>query len=116
MIHAWSNEALDARFRRHHFAGDVAVFFNQRAMPIFRGRSVAAISAIAIVIIAGTASCANPRTEANVALALNDAANEIGGLKNDVAQLQTQIDSLRTMVMQQDSLINRIAAVNNIPR
>ena len=70
----------------------------------------------AAAIIAGGASCGNPRTEANVATALNDAANEIGGLKNDIAQLQTQIDSLRTIVLQQDSLINRIAAVNNIPR
>ncbi len=86
-------------------------------MPTFRGRVAGAITAaIAGAIIAGTASCANPRAEANVATALNDAANEISGLKNDIAQLQTQVDSLRTMVMQQDSLINRIAAVNNIPR
>ena len=42
------------------------------------------------------AACANPRTEANVAQALNDAANEISGLKNDIAELQTQMDSLRT--------------------
>src|SRR6478752_4309616 len=88
------------------------VFFNnQRAMPTFRaGRGVATAAialAIGLVIVAGTASCANPRTEANVATALNDAANEISGLKNDMALLQTQVDSLRTMVMQQDSLINR---------
>ena len=60
-------------------------------------------------------ACSNPRTEANVAQALNDAANEIGGLKNDLAQLQTQIDSLRAIVAKQDSTIARIAAVNNIP-
>jgi peptidoglycan hydrolase CwlO-like protein len=71
---------------------------------------------LAAAIITATASCTSPRAEANMATALNDAANEISGLKNDVAQLQTQIDSLHTMVMQQDSLINRIAAVNNIPR
>jgi hypothetical protein len=80
---------------------------------MFRGRIA---TAIAVAIMAGTASCANPRTEANFATALNDAANEINGLKSDVAQLQTQVDSLHTMLMQQDSLINRIAAVNNIPR
>jgi len=62
-----------------------------------------------------SASCANPRTEANVAQALNDAAMEIGGLKNDMAQLSTEIDSLRQVVAKQDSTIARIAAVNNIP-
>lgn len=73
-------------------------------------------SAIAVASVAAGASCANPRTETNVATALNDAANEISGLKNDIALLQIQLDSLRTTVMHQDSLINRIAAVNNIPR
>lgn len=82
-------------------------------MRTFRGRTV---TAIAVGVIVGTASCANPRAEANVATALNDAANEINGLKSDVAQLQTQVDSLRATLAQQDSLINRIAAVNNIPR
>ena len=68
----------------------------------------------ATAIAAG--ACGNPRTEANVAQALNDAANEIGGMKNDMAQLQTQIDSLHTALARQDSLITRIMAVNNIPR
>jgi peptidoglycan hydrolase CwlO-like protein len=68
--------------------------------------------ALAIVSLA---ACSNPRTEANVAQALSDAANEINGLKNDVAQLQTQIDSLHQIVMKQDSTIARIAAANNIP-
>ena len=68
--------------------------------------------ALAIVSLA---ACSNPRAEANVAQALSDAANEINGLKSDVAQLQTQIDSLHQIVMKQDSTIARIAAVNNIP-
>lgn len=61
------------------------------------------------------ASCANPRTEANVAQALNDAAGEISGLKNDISDLQSQMDSLRTIVAKQDSTISRIAEVNHIP-
>ena len=65
---------------------------------------------------AAIASCANPRTEGNVASAINDAANEISGLKNDIALLQGQVDSLHTAVAKQDSLITRILAANNIPR
>jgi hypothetical protein len=74
----------------------------------------AATAGAAVVLSA--ASCANPRTQANIAAALSDAADEISGLKNDIAQLQTQLDSLRATVAHQDTLINRIAAVNNIPR
>ena len=58
------------------------------------------------------ASCVNPRAEAATAQALNDAANEIGGLKSDVAQLQTDLDSLRTVVARQDSVLNRIVTAS----
>jgi hypothetical protein len=68
-----------------------------------------------ICATAAVAACGNPRAEANTAQALNDAAAEINGLKNDLAQLQTEMDSLRTVLIKQDSTISRIAAVNNIP-
>jgi len=61
-------------------------------------------------------ACANPRAEANVAQALNDAANEIAGLKNDLGVVQTQLDSLRGVVAKQDTVIGRLAEVNHIPR
>ena len=82
-------------------------------MRTLRRRALAAAFAAATPIF--VASCGNPRTEANVAQALNDAANEISGLKNDIAQLSTEIDSLRQIVVKQDSNITRIAAANNIP-
>ncbi len=63
-----------------------------------------------VVSTALVAACTNPRAEAAVAQALNDAANEIGGLKNDIAQLQTDVDSLRQVVARQDSAITRIVA------
>jgi septal ring factor EnvC (AmiA/AmiB activator) len=81
-------------------------------MRILRRRTLAVAFAAAAPIFA---ACGNPRTEANVAQALNDAANEISGLKNDIAQLSTEIDSLRQIVVKQDSNIARIAAANNIP-
>jgi ABC-type phosphate transport system auxiliary subunit len=68
---------------------------------------------IALVALSG---CMNPRAEANVAQALNDAANEMSGLKNDLAILQTQLDSLRATVAKQDTVIGRLAEVNHIPR
>jgi hypothetical protein len=61
------------------------------------------------------AGCTSPRAQANVAQALNDAATEISGLRNDLAMLQAQLDSLRDVMAKQDSNITRIAAVNNVP-
>lgn len=72
-------------------------------------RIIAALCAICL------ASCVNPRSEAAVAQALNDAATEINGLKSDISDLQIQMDSLRTLLIKQDSTISRIAAVNHIP-
>lgn len=69
--------------------------------------------ACSLVAVSG---CVNPRAEANVAQALNDAANEISGLKNDFAVLQTQLDSLRGIVAKQDTVLGRLAEVNHIPR
>lgn len=66
----------------------------------------------ALVLLAG---CANPRAEAATAQALNDAANEISGLKNDLADVRGQVDSLRATVAKQDTVIARIAEVNHIP-
>ena len=69
-------------------------------------------SLLAAAVVLCTTGCTNPRAEAATAQALNDAANEIGGLKNDVAQLQTDLDSLRSVVARQDSVISRIVAAS----
>jgi len=69
----------------------------------------------AAIIVLASSACSNPRTEANVATALNDAATEIGGLKSDMAVLQDEIDSLRVVIAKQDTSITHIAAVNNVP-
>jgi hypothetical protein len=113
---------LDARGQRHHFPVDrlnLFIVFSDpsffalpamaKLMPIFR-------SLLAAALLVSAGSCVNPRAQANIVQALGDAATEISGLKNDIAQLQTDMDSLRVIVIRQDSLINRIAAVNNIPR
>lgn len=71
-------------------------------------RSISGLFLVAAVL--STTNCTNPRAEAATAQALNDAANEIGGLKNDVAQLQTDLDSLRSVVARQDSVLTRIVA------
>lgn len=82
------------------------------ARPVLR---IAALVVGALVLAAASA-CVNPRTQAATAQALSDAASEIDGLKSDVAQVQSDVDSLRQVVAHQDTVINRLAALNNVPR
>lgn len=86
----------------------------------FHLRTLDPMRLVRVLIILGASlaesSCTTPREQAAVAQALNDAANEIGGLKSDVAQLQSDVDSLRQVVAKQDTIISRIAEVNHIPR
>ncbi|HXD48776.1 MAG TPA: hypothetical protein VN600_08385 [Gemmatimonadaceae bacterium] len=78
-------------------------------------RRLAALCLAALGLAAASA-CVNPRTQAATAQALDDAASEIDGLKGDVAQVQADLDSLRQVVAHQDTVINRLAALNNVPR
>jgi outer membrane murein-binding lipoprotein Lpp len=69
------------------------------------------LAVISALLIAG---CVNPRSEAATAQALNDAANEINGLRQDVGQLQMDLDSLRQVVAKQDTTLARLTA--QLPR
>lgn len=64
----------------------------------------------------GAAGCTSPRAQAAMVQELNDAANEIGGMKSDIAQLQTDVDSLRQVVAKQDTVISRLVEVTHVPR
>jgi outer membrane murein-binding lipoprotein Lpp len=82
-----------------------------RRRALVRVTTFAVLSAAAAML-----GCANPRSEAATVQALNSAADEISGLRNDVSQLQTELDSLRQIVAHQDTVIARLATLNNVPR
>ena len=62
---------------------------------------------MSLLVLSG---CINSRSAAATAQALNDAANEINGLRQDLGQLQMDLDSLRQVVARQDSAITKISA------
>ncbi len=90
---------------RHHFARMITISTAGRT----------ARRAVLSLALLGAAGCITPRQQATIAQELSDAADEIGGLKSDVAQLQSDVDSLKLVVAHQDTLIRRIAAVNGVP-
>jgi septal ring factor EnvC (AmiA/AmiB activator) len=72
--------------------------------------------ASAAALLLAATSCANPRAEAAIIQELNDAASEISAVKGDVAQLQSDVDSLRQVVAKQDTVISRLVEVTHVPR
>ena len=70
----------------------------------------------AAVLLFAAMSCTNPRAQAALIQELNDAASEINAVKGDVAQLQSDVDSLRQVVAKQDTVISRLVEVTHVPR
>jgi hypothetical protein len=59
--------------------------------------------------------CRDPRAEANIAQAMIDMGTQFSALQQDLGLLQSQVDSLRTIVARQDTMIVRLAAAANVP-
>lgn len=60
-------------------------------------------------------SCRDPRAEANIAEAMIQVGTEMSAMRQDYAVLQNQVDSLRTVVARQDSLLAKLATLANVP-
>jgi hypothetical protein len=72
-------------------------------------------SAIALVAITSAGCLRNPAADAATAQALTEIAERLGALQQDNAELQQQVDSLRTIVARQDSLVRRLANLAGVP-
>lgn len=70
---------------------------------------------IAVLALAAIGSCRNPRVDANLAEALMQMGAQLSGVQQDYASLQGEVDSLRTVVARQDTIIKRLAAMANLP-
>ena len=65
---------------------------------------------------AASAGCVgNPVADAGTTEAIHEIVNELGMLRDDNAVLQAQVDSLRTVVARQDSLLRQVANLSGIP-
>ena len=75
-------------------------------------RRLAMLQAIAIPLLT---SCRDPRAEANIAEAMVQVGTEMSAMRQDYAVLQNQVDSLRTVVARQDTLLTKLATLANVP-
>lgn len=57
----------------------------------------------------------NPSADAATAQALTEIADQLGAMQQDNAALQNQVDSLRTVIARQDSVLRRVANLAGVP-
>jgi hypothetical protein len=70
---------------------------------------------IALALFALAGCLRDPNADANTAEAITALGDELSYLKQDNAQLQGQLDSLRVVVARQDTLVRRLAGMAGVP-
>jgi len=61
------------------------------------------------------ASCQSPRVQANMADSINQFGTEVSDIKQQLAEIQFQVDSLRQVAAKQDSIMARLANLAGMP-
>jgi len=69
--------------------------------------------ALAALLLLG--ACRDPRAEANIAEAMIDVGTQLSAMQQDYAILQHELDSLRSVVARQDTIIGRLASLAGLP-
>ena len=62
------------------------------------------------------AACRSPQSDAYMLEQLKQMADELNASRQQAADLQTQMDSLRAVVAKQDTLLTRLAGMAGVPR
>jgi len=62
------------------------------------------------------ASCRNPQADAYLSEQLRQMGDELNAARQQDAQMQSELDSLRGVIARQDTLLTRLAGMAGIPR
>jgi len=85
-------------------------------MPITsRRRAVLRAGAIAVAL-ALSAGCRSPQQDAYLIEQIRQMGDELNASRQQAADLQSQLDSLRAVVARQDTLLTRLAGMAGVPR
>jgi hypothetical protein len=91
----------------------------QRNVPFSRSKDLNSqdhmLRLIAFAAAVALVACRDPRAEANIAQAMIDVGTQVSAMQQDYAILQAQVDSLRTVVARQDTIIGRLAGMAGLP-
>jgi hypothetical protein len=62
------------------------------------------------------ASCRSPQADAYLAEQIRQLGDELNASRQQEAQMQSDLDSLRVVVARQDTLLTRLAGMAGVPR
>ncbi len=79
-------------------------------MPFIHPRRIALLAAFLTV-----AGCRNPQADALVAEQMRDIGDEVNATRQETADMRDTIDSLRTVVARQDTLLRQLAGMAGVP-
>jgi prefoldin subunit 5 len=69
-----------------------------------------------VAALAPVAGCRSPQSDAYLLEQLKQMGDELNASRQQAADLQAQMDSLRTVVAKQDTLLTRLAGMAGVPR
>jgi hypothetical protein len=69
-------------------------------------RGIALMAAAAVLLLA---SCRSPMADAQLVEQMRQLADELNASRQDAAAVQAQIDSLRTAIAKQDTIVRQLA-------
>jgi hypothetical protein len=81
--------------------------------PSFAGTLARAGVAAALISLV---ACRNPQADAYLSEQLKQMGEELNASRQQTADMQSQLDSLRGVVAKQDSLLTRLAGMAGVPR
>jgi septal ring factor EnvC (AmiA/AmiB activator) len=82
---------------------------------ISRGIGLVRVASIAVTL-ALSAGCRSPQQDAFLIEQLRQMADELNASRQQTADIQTELDSLRVVVARQDTLLTRLAGMAGVPK
>jgi hypothetical protein len=85
-------------------------------MPTASRRILVVRRCMLVAVLASVAGCRSPQSDAYLLEQLKQMGDELNASRQQASDLQAQIDSLRTVVAKQDTLLTRLAGMAGVPR
>jgi peptidoglycan hydrolase CwlO-like protein len=70
---------------------------------------------LVLAIVLGTTSCMNAKVQADIMSEIQLAADELNAQRQDMAIMREEVDSLKTVIARQDTVLRKLMNLSGIP-